>query len=184
MNPTFEGAIAANPGDATAWQVYADWLIEQGEPWGEVLAAAHQGNPDGARQEAAQAALLGGFTATVTWHRGVMHHFDFRPVEETREPMHLVLERVLKHPAGHFMRKLTLGLPPSEALKWHMEDLTKAIANAGPLPCLEKLDMSLPAEHMDEPSWRRVSALLPMAEFGEQKTEVDDPGYRYPSVME
>lgn len=73
--------------------------------------------------------------------------------------MEETLARILKHPAGHFLRKLTLGLPPHEDTEWHMEGLAEAIVEAGPLPFLELLDMSPDAEHMDQPSWRRVGDL-------------------------
>jgi uncharacterized protein (TIGR02996 family) len=34
-NPELEAAIVANPDDTDAWQVYFDWLQNQGDPWGE-----------------------------------------------------------------------------------------------------------------------------------------------------
>lgn len=155
-HPEFEEAIVAKPDDARGWQVYADFLIEKGESWGEVIAKALQGKPDTARQKAAEESLLNGAEGTFTWKFGVLEHFDFQPGEEGEEPMHVTLERVLKHPAGHFIRKLTLGLPPNEDTEWHMEDLAKAIVNAGPLPFLQELDLSPDADHMDQPSWRRL----------------------------
>ncbi|MDP1825628.1 MAG: TIGR02996 domain-containing protein [Archangium sp.] len=159
INPTFEAAVGARPEDATAWQVYSDWLIDQGESWGEVIAAAQQGKPDTARQAAAERGLLGGMPAKVSWRGGVIEHFELHDSFDAFEKkllMHVVLERVLKHPAGHFVRKLTLGLPCADSTEWHLEDLFKAISNAGPLPCLVELDLSQGAEHMDQPSWRRV----------------------------
>lgn len=158
-NPGFEAAVGARPDDATAWQVYSDWLIDQGESWGEVIAAAQQGQPDTARQAAVERGLLGGMTGKVSWRGGVIDHFELHDSFDSFEKkvlMHVVLERALKHPAGHFVRKLTLGLPCADSTEWHYEALFRAIANAGPLPCLVELDMSQGAEHMDQPSWRRV----------------------------
>lgn len=157
-NPQLEAAIAAKPDDAANWRVFADWLLEQGEPWGEVIAAAVQGKPNTAKQKAAEKELIGGLEgASFTWANGVIAHLDLQPEEvEEDGQMEATLERILKHPAGHFIRKLTLGLPPHEDLEWHMEGLAEAISNAGPLPFLETLDMSPDADHMDQPSWRRV----------------------------
>lgn len=62
----------------------------------------------------------------------------------------------MKHPAGHYARKLVLGMPPDEDTNWHMEGVIEAITSAGPLPFLETLDLSPDADHMDQPSWRRV----------------------------
>lgn len=56
-NPEMEEAIARGSGDA--WQVYADFLIEGGVSWGEVIAAALQGSPNEKRQGDAVRALLG-----------------------------------------------------------------------------------------------------------------------------
>jgi len=159
-NPALEKAIADNPDDEGNWRVFADWLIEQGESWGEVIAAAVQGKPNKAKQDATAKELLGDLDgASIEWANGVIGHLDLQPGEAEEGQMEETLERVLKHPAGHFLRKLTLGLPPHEDLEWHMEGLADAIASAGPLPFLETLDMSPDAEHMDQPSWRRVGNL-------------------------
>ncbi len=34
-NPELEAAILDNPDDVAAWQVYFDWLADEGDPWGE-----------------------------------------------------------------------------------------------------------------------------------------------------
>ncbi|MEW5742560.1 MAG: WGR domain-containing protein [Myxococcota bacterium] len=160
-NPELEAAIAANPDDGRNWQVFADWLIEKGEPWGEVISLALQGKPDKKRQADTEKELLGGLDgSSITWKNGVIAELDLQPNEVDEEgQMEATLERILKHPAGHFVRKLTLGLPPHEDTEWHMEGLADAISEAGPLPFLETLDMSPDAEHMDQPSWRRVGDL-------------------------
>ncbi len=159
-NPTLLDSVRAKPDDAAGWQVFADWLLEQGEKWGEVIGAAARGKPDTKQQQAVQAALLGDAEADVTWKHGVIDEFSFAPDEPDDEsPMEAIVERVLKHPAGHFVRSLSLGLPPHEDTEWHMEGLGKAIAAAGPLPRLEVLDLSEPSEHMDQESWRRVGDL-------------------------
>lgn len=157
-NPALEAAIRAKPADAHQWQVFADWLQENGEAWGEVIGAAARGKPDTAKQNEALSSLLSGAEdASAEWSHGVIDSFTFEPGDPDEEnPMEAVLEKVLRHPAGHFVRKLTLGLPPHEDTEWHMENLAAAIAKAGPLPLLEVLDMSPASEHMDQESWRRV----------------------------
>jgi uncharacterized protein (TIGR02996 family) len=49
-HPDFEAAIASDADPTTAWRVYADWLIDQGISWGEVIASALQGNPNEQRR--------------------------------------------------------------------------------------------------------------------------------------
>ncbi len=39
-NPELEQAIIANRDDLRAWSVYADWLLAQGDPWGERISLA------------------------------------------------------------------------------------------------------------------------------------------------
>lgn len=160
VNAELLAQLVDNPDDDARWKVYTDFLLEQGEKWGEVIAAALAGQPDTKRQSDALAALVGTSDGVeATWARGVLEHFDFQPMEYDEEaPMGAVLERVLKHPAGHFVRRLTLGLPPSDDgdIDWSMDSLAEAIEKAGPLPLLESLDMSPDSEHMDQASWRRV----------------------------
>lgn len=157
-NDALLATLRKSPDDTKSWQVYADWLLEQGETWGEVIGAAARGSPSSKKQAEARAALLADAEeAELKWKHGVIDSFSFAPMERDEEaPMNVVLERVLKHPAGHFIRTLSLGLPPSEDGEWHMEELAAAISAAGPLPLLETLDLSEPSEHMDQESWRRV----------------------------
>lgn len=155
-NPALESAIAENPDDSKNWRVFGDWLLEQGEPWAEVIAAAVQGKPNKKKQDETAKELLGGLEGDIVWKNGVIAEFDLQPMDTEEGLMESTLEKVLKHPAGHFIQKLTLGLPPHEDLEWHMENLAAAIAEAGPLPLLTTLDLSPDSEHMDQPSWRRV----------------------------
>jgi uncharacterized protein (TIGR02996 family) len=162
-NPELEAAIVASPDDKKTWGVFADWLLEQGVPWGEVIAAGVQGKADQAKQKATEKELLGDLEGDIVWANGVISSFDFEPDDTDAAgdgKMEETLAKVLAHPAGHFIRSLTLGLPPSEDPEgWHMDGLIEAVAEAGPLPFLETLDLSPDAEHMDQPSWRRVGDL-------------------------
>lgn len=156
-HPELEAKLAA--GDEAAWQIYADWLIEQGLSWGEVMSAALQGAPNTQRQEALERRLFGTEPRKVGWARGVMDELKYIPEGENKPPMHEVLEQALAHPAGHFVRELTLGLPPDLDLRWHLEDLARTIAKCGPLPRLTRLDMSVTSPAMDQISLRRVGDL-------------------------
>ncbi len=159
-NPALEAAIAANPDDAKNWRVFADWLLEQGEPWAEMIALAVQGKPNQKKQGEVAKELLGSLEADIVWKNGVIAELDLQPDDVDEEgQMEATLERVLMHPAGRFIQRLTLGLPPHEDTEWHMEGLADVISECGPLPLLQSLDMSPDAEHMDQPSWRRVGDL-------------------------
>lgn len=157
-NPELEAGVAANPSDTKAWRVYADWLLEKGAPWAEQLAAGLSGKPDTKKQKEVETEVLQGADGcSIEWENGVIVSADLQPDEEDPEnPPDAVLERILRHPAGRFVQKLTLGLPPNEDTDWHMEGLADAITECGPLPFLQSVDMSSNADHMDQPSWRRV----------------------------
>lgn len=141
-NPALLAAVLERPDDGQAWQVFADWLLEQGEAWGEVIGAAARGRPDTARQSKVAAELLGEAEAELQWKHGVIERFVFAPTEfDAESPMEAIVERVLRHPAGHFVREVSFGLPPCDDgdIEWHMEGLAMALEKAGPLPRLETL---------------------------------------------
>lgn len=152
-HPELEKAIGA--GDQTAWQIYADWLIEQGVSWGEVMAAGIQGSPQTEKQESLERALFGTAPKKVVWHRGVMEQLTYIP-EDEKPAMEEVLEKVFWQPAGRLVRKLTLGVPMIMAPDWHFEGVARVIAEGGPLPRLTTLDLSVTSPGMDQISWRRV----------------------------
>lgn len=56
-NPGLEAQVYSTPEDAEAWRVYADWLQEVGDPWGEYLAlslAAEQAQAESATEPQGQ----------------------------------------------------------------------------------------------------------------------------------
>ncbi len=165
VNAELEAKLAANRDDVAAWGVYADWLIEKGEGWGEVIARAIAGKPDEGKQQETAQALLGellGDAASIEWKYGVMDHLSFMPEDQDaleEEGYDVILERALRHPAGRLVRKVTVGMNPSEDMAWNMDLPTKVLAAVGPLPLLEAVDMSRTNLHMDQISWRRVGDL-------------------------
>jgi len=166
-NEELEAKIALAPGDEVGWKIYADWLLEKSEPWGEVIAQACGGKPNLQRQQEAERAIGGGIDgAAFEWAFGAISRFELISNEEPDEEntVAMVLARALAHPAGRLVRTLTLGLPPRVGgdIDWHYEELIGAIGKAGPLPLLEKVDLSPDAEHMDQTSWRRIGDLRPL----------------------
>ncbi|MEN0064384.1 MAG: hypothetical protein AAGA48_19715 [Myxococcota bacterium] len=156
-------------GSREAWMVYADRLLEEGAPWGPVIAAACTGTPDHNAQKEAMQAIFGRAVdeaGSVGWQYGMLdtlvvdaHGWEHQ--EETAVPT--VIRRALTHPAGRFLRVLDVGLPlPVHDIDWHFDDVIKAIAETGVHPRLEMLDLSRGADHMDQPSWRRVGDLSPI----------------------
>jgi uncharacterized protein (TIGR02996 family) len=132
--------LADNPDDKDRWQVYADWLLEQGERWGEVIVAACAGKTTKEREDELAAQWIDGLDGiTVTWRHGVVYEVTIAPDNERR--MGDASQRMFAHPAGRWLRSLTVVLPP-HGVSWGCGDAIQSIVEGGPLPLLERLDMS------------------------------------------
>lgn len=144
-NPELEAAIAKNPHDLESYLVYADWLIEQGDPRGELVTAQAMTERPGATADERRAALavfarhrdyfLGALADTVRadafdWKRGFIHHAriasTYTVVTEgtpSRVSLADVIGLVLAHPSARFLVKLTLGdpSPPPRPPRYYWE---------------------------------------------------------------
>jgi uncharacterized protein (TIGR02996 family) len=158
-NPKLEALLADNPEDLGTWQVYADWLLEHAQPWGEVIALACGGKRPKEQQDAATKEMLADIdNSSIEWRHGTIEKVSLCPEEEPDEEssMAAVLARILAHPAGRFVRELELGLPPNDDIEWSFDSVLEVIDKAGVLPLLRVVDMTPEAEHMDQESWRRI----------------------------
>ncbi len=163
---TVEERLANAITDPQAWQVYADWLLEHGEPWGGVIAQACAGADLSAKQAQVEALGDGIDGLELTWEFGVIAQLTLTPEDEPQRggEMARALQALLEHPAGRHVRSLTLGLPPQPSgdIEWNFDGLLAAITAAGPLPFLELLDLTPDAQHMDQDSWRRLGDFEPV----------------------
>ena len=148
-----------------AWAVYADRLLEAGEAWAPVVAAGCGGAPDEAAQDAAAREILGRAPdrGSITWRFGMIDALVLDDVGWEYDPntaIAQVLRRAFAHPAGRFVGSLDLGLPlPERDIEWNFDAEIAAITETGVHPRLKSIDMSRQANHMDQPSWRRVGDL-------------------------
>ncbi len=177
INPKLEAMLADNPEDAGTWQVYADWLQEQGEPWGEVIAIAASGKRPKQQQVEAAAAILGGLDgSSLEWRFGTVERASLCPEDEDSggdgdddddddddddelRSYGRALQRLLRHPAGRLIRELELGLPPGDDEDWGYDSIIPALTGCGVLPLLRAIDMTPTAEFMDQDSWRTIGDL-------------------------
>lgn len=82
-NAKLEAMLAEHPEDAGTWQVYADWLIELGDSWGEVIAAASTGKrPKKLQDEATDKMLRGLDNSSIEWRFGTIDKVSLAPEEE------------------------------------------------------------------------------------------------------
>jgi uncharacterized protein (TIGR02996 family) len=72
-NPALEAKLVANPDDVEVRAVFADWLLAQGDRWGEVIALenAHKSSSANSLRGELEADLCGGLPShAFTWRRG------------------------------------------------------------------------------------------------------------------
>ncbi len=129
-SPALEEAIVRDPDDLASYAVYGDWLGEQGDPRGELIATqlAATATADPELQRAAlrvfarhRAAFLGELADTIaaeafTWRAGfiqraMLSHDALLFVSGVRVAVTLVevVTKLLAHPSARFLIELELG---------------------------------------------------------------------------
>lgn len=124
-NPELEGAIVASPTDWGAYQVYSDWLIEQGDPRGELITLQRLQKKKEWRERLEQhpKELLGPLVhedliTDVEWHMGFIKSCTVKSTydrdDSQRNPDRYngseALAELLAHPSAMFLRDLTIGI--------------------------------------------------------------------------
>ncbi len=173
----FETAIDAAPDEANGYAVLGDWLSQQGDPRGELIALQQLGELDRRQRERVKALLyepsircLAGPLAQ--WRWGFVHTATLMRQQAPGE--RIDLERLLAHPSMRFVRALSLGQEPmTESLRVLEQaaprvlsaltiyspralDLTTIPTN---LPALEQLHLSVPELIGALPALPRLSSL-------------------------
>ncbi len=147
-NPELEKAIDLDPYDTDAYSVYADWLQDQGDPRGELIAlqlankessakpllkkqsayflgalADHQKTYDGSKRDA------------FTWKYGFIHalrlsHNHYAD-ESFQGSLAEILDLVLRHPSGRFLAEITFVFnnDPNDN---NLQDLIDLLAKRAP----------------------------------------------------
>lgn len=188
INPELETAILANPDDEATFLVYADWLIAQGDPRGELITTQHgmRGQSDPVkfmtfkkREEALRAAHLPswlGETAAKALHRikldwqvGFIEAIRLdRPDNETEATLPELVTAVLACPLARFVRRLTL--------RGGVEHIVDAIP-ATPPPLLRRLDLLTERGRRGAPSGARTALATQVAVYRARGIEVEQGDY-------
>lgn len=121
---TLLSVVAREPDDPSAWHVYADFLLEQGDPRGQRIREATLGGelPQGLEGH-----------ATLEWAHGHVRRLTLAPsfAEVNRA---VLLSWVLLAPATEFVQELQLG---RAGTVWHPDD--RGLAALALLPALKRL---------------------------------------------
>ncbi len=172
-----ERAIVDDPEDPEPYLVLADHLQAQGDPRGELIVLQLRGETDPAADAAAQQYLAkhvgpllgplaphqkvhdGSNDDSFTWRRGYIDRAKIScPDDDNDESAAEIVELLLRHPAGRFLRHLAVGFdgaPGDGALDGVIRALAEQLA-----PSLRKLhlgDFVYPDEC--EISWFQVGTL-------------------------
>ena len=103
-NPTLEAVMVERPDDVNAYLVYADWLQEQNDPRGELIATMAAGKPHDALLAANATQFIPPIRAKVDlhWELGFVREADFWGASWTNA------RRLLRHPSALVLRSLGL----------------------------------------------------------------------------
>lgn len=125
---TLETAIHDAPEDDATWMVYADWLLAQGHPRGELIAAALAAGNSAAAAKALlkledhyRAVIVGPLRPfqivddwsnrdAFTWRRGFIQAARFSIHSEKPTELVDAIGTLLTHPSGRFLQELAIGL--------------------------------------------------------------------------
>jgi uncharacterized protein (TIGR02996 family) len=112
-DPVLKRAIAQNPDATEPWLVYADWLLERGDPLGERV------TPNGARARSDDGLWLGSLwdrvlqgELEIDWHHGMVRRAAFRrAVGRVPFDWQDAVSLLLRTRVAQFLRELTIDLP-------------------------------------------------------------------------
>ncbi|MBA3397522.1 MAG: WGR domain-containing protein [Deltaproteobacteria bacterium] len=177
--PELEKAIINDPYDADAYMVYADWLQDQGDPRGELVALQAGGKKPAAKKlldkhadyflgplAEHQKCYDGSGKDAFTWKNGFIHALrlshDHYALDYADDPKHKnwkgslaeILGTLLRHPSGRFLAELSINYnnDPNEST---LDDIIGVLAKHG-LPTLRKLRIG---DDVDQISWYNVGNL-------------------------
>ncbi len=177
MRAELEAAILADPDAREAYAVYADWLLEQGDPDGELVAVqlAREDAPGDPALEARARELIaarerqlerlyyhavaGAFCRPI-WRRGVLYAITIRGDAYTNDNANAYRE-LAADPIARFLRELTVR--PATLVNANPTpddgDLVDAIAEVGAPAALRRLAFA-PLDF--QLSWTRLTDLSPI----------------------
>lgn len=179
-NAELEAVIDRDPSDPNGYLVYADWLQQQGDCRGELVALQQRRDADPDNEAVAdeearfirrhEKELLGplaryAFIRTVYrtmpafgWRFGFLRKARIRRVSMT--PLPEILARILEHPAGRFLETLVVGRPSFGDNPGPLADIFAVLAAKAP-PTFRRLILGDDVDRLADVSslWSALPAL-------------------------
>jgi uncharacterized protein (TIGR02996 family) len=171
-----EAAILADPDNADAYLVYADWLQAHGDPRGELIVLQHRGETgaadalleehlehfwgevadDQSMFERYPYSPIGPATA---WRWGFLHSLWIGRTSPDGASVESVLAPLLDHPSARFLRELTVGIVS------YSKNTYAGVAEligARSLPALRRLILGDFFYEQTELNWSHAGELAPL----------------------
>lgn len=149
----FEAHVDSNPDDATRVRVWADWLLEHGDPFGEHLLSAQ---PAAWVLEGLHPLLTEG-RLELEWKHGLVHTARIRCINDATYSDVELLARFLSLRAARWTRELTVDLstwvmPSATRIHQEASAVLRGLLNGPHLPVLERLSFGYFTEAIDPSS--------------------------------
>ncbi len=142
-----EAGLDENPDDASRVQVWADWLLERGDPLGEHLLAAH---PIDTALDGLSSLVKEGRLELI-WRHGLIHTARLRCINDATYNDVELIARFLSVRVARWTRELTVDLstwvmPSANRIHKDAAAVLRGLLTGPHLPCLEKLSFGYFAE--------------------------------------
>ncbi len=158
MRDDFEAAILENPDDDAAYLVYADWLMAQGDPRGELIVLQHDAD---VAERARKPALRRAVNAYLAKHAAqlVGPLGDYKAVWRYGYVRSLVLDgvglpdsldvvtRVLRHPSCQFVVDLQIGRVYDDDYPVDVQDVIDHLVELRRPATVRTLDLGITPGH-------------------------------------
>ncbi|MEW6431002.1 MAG: FHA domain-containing protein [Myxococcota bacterium] len=170
-NADLEAAITERPDDAARIRVWADWLLDHGDPFGEHLLADQ---PSPFALEGLEPLVRDG-RLELDWQHGLVRAARLRCINDASYSSVEVLARLLSLRAVRWLSELTVDLstwvmPSASRLQLDAGAVLRGLSNGPRLESLQKLSFGyltdeLPASHFLDALVRRLRARYPAVEL-------------------
>jgi uncharacterized protein (TIGR02996 family) len=139
-NAGIEQAIDEQPDDASRVRVWADWLLEHGDPLGEHLLAA---TPSATVLEGLAPMVASG-QLELEWRSGLLVAARVRCVDDATWRTVELVARLLSLRVSRWLRSLTVDvstwvIPSSARLQLEFTAMARGLCNGPALPCLREV---------------------------------------------
>ncbi len=184
MQTDFEAAMLENPDDDAAYLVYADWLIGQGDPRGELIVTQHDADEaEGARRTALRrsakalldkhAAYFLGPLATpsathdskLVWRYGYVRKLELQwhrtaSKRSTDRGAFDLIESVLLHPSFQFVIELQLGCIYDKYGDMELQAVIDMLASMRRPTAVRTLDLGITGGYVVDTAFGELSEIV------------------------